>query len=193
MSFNNIYSRSGSSSSNSNINNNNIMYDSSKTIILDIQFVVGNKGQYFAKEIAYVNANSIVHNHLVFKAPFDYRELDEQAKKQNTFNVNNINQLRWDQGKLAYSEVSNLFWNLRNYTTIIVKGRQKKDFLLKYFNNNINNSLEIVDLDIGTSLSNIPNKTTDCYIHSNGDMRCAINNVYKILFYLNKNNLLLEK
>lgn len=165
------------------------MYDTSKTIILDIQFVNGNRGQYFAKEIAYVKANSIVHNHLVFKAPFDYRELDEQAKKQNAFNVTNINKLEWDQGKLAYSEISNLFWNLRNYTTIIVKGRQKKEFLLKYFDNLTH---EIVDLDIGSSLSSIPNKTTDCYIHSNGDMRCAINNVFKILFYLNKNNLILE-
>lgn len=165
------------------------MYDPTKTIILDIQFVSGNMGQYFAKEIAYVYANSIVPHHFVFKAPYDYRELDEQAKKQNTFNINNINQLRWDQGKLAYSEVSNLFWNLRNYTTIIVKGQQKKDFLLKYFDNNTH---AIVDLDIGASLSRIPNKTTDCYLHSNGEMRCAINNVFKIMFYMNKNNLFCE-
>lgn len=163
---------------------------------MDIQFVVGNKNQHFAKEIAYVHANSIVHHHFVFKPPFDYRELDEPARRQNAYNVNNINNLRWIEGNLPYSNVSSILWSsVQNCPTkaiktkIIVKGCQKKEFLLKYFDCD-KTTIEIIDLDMGMSLAKIPNKFTDCEFHTNGEMRCAINNVYKLMFYLNKNNML---
>lgn len=175
-----------------------IMFDSNKTIVMDIQFVVGNKNQYFAKEIAYVYANSIVHHHFVFKPPFDYRELDEQARRLNTYNVINVNNLGWDEGYLPYSNVSSVLMSSLQKnsqskksikTKIIVKGHQKKEFLLKYLDDH---STEIIDLDIGTSLSKIPNKFTDCQIHSKAEMRCAINNVYKLMFYLNRKNMMFE-
>jgi hypothetical protein len=161
-----------------------MVYIANKTVLLDIQFVTGNNNQQFVKELSYVYGDSTVPKQYMFRPPYHSDEFDQKTIDQNKFNELKVNGLNWDTGTFNYLYLREALQPLQD-NTIIVKGIQKKKFLEMYLNRS-----EIIDLDIGCSLSHFKNYETSCVYHPRKYARCAINYVMKLLFFMEKNNLL---
>lgn len=158
-------------------------YSQDLTVVVDIQFVAGNYGQLFAKEVVFLFTNSITPTYHLFKCPYSENELDAKAINQNKYTYNNINGLNWSDGSIEYNNMSQIFNGIKDFT-IIVKGRQKQDFVKKFLVDS-----EIIDLDTGCSLKTMRNYSHSCPIHNHFYERCAINNVFKLLIFMEKQNL----
>lgn len=151
---------------------------SSGSVILDIQFVVGNNGQYFAKEVSILRTGSVMPDLYFFKSPYPQEELQLKYKLQNEFNFKNINGLKWNSGIIDYNELPNLLSTLASFK-IYVKGLEKKQFIQKYLSKS-----KIINLNI-PKLSELENFYTSCKIH-NADhhLRCAVQNSVNIYLYM---------
>lgn len=83
--------------------------DNMGKFILDIQFVCGNKGQYFIKELAVLTVGKIVPDTYHFLPPYPYQELSSKARRQIQYDMQNINGLRWNDGDIGYSNLPEVF------------------------------------------------------------------------------------
>lgn len=159
-------------------------YQRSQIVFVDIQSVVGNNGQLFVKELVYMFANSISPMQYILKPPYAYEELNDFAVNQEEHVYQNINKLRWNDGNIDYLQLPQILYNIQEFI-IVVKGNQKKKFLEKYLSN-------VVDLDVKTSLKTLRSYFHGCQIHEPSFHRCAILNVFKLLFFMEKNTMLTE-
>lgn len=161
-------------------------YQRSEVVFVDIQNVTGNNRQIFVKELVYMFANSIVPIQYIMKPPYTYEELNKFAVNQNEYAYENITKLRWGDGNVEYLQLPNILNNIRDFI-IIVKGEQKKKFLEQFLQNTV-----IIDLDVNTSLNSLRNYFHNCQVHDSSFHRCAILNVFKLLFFMEKNTMLTE-
>lgn len=157
------------------------------SVIVDIQFISGNFNQMFPKELVFLFSNSISPTQYLLKSPYSYLELNRKSLRQCKFLHDKINGLKWSDGEIEYTELNNILQTISNFT-IIVKGWQKKHFLRKFLPNT-----KIVDLNVGCSLRNLKNFHHNCQIHQPNYIRCGVNNVFKILFYMEKYNIIVLK
>lgn len=164
----------------------NMLFQRSDVVFVDIQNVQGNNGQVFAKELAYMFANSIIPIQFLFKPPYAFEELNEIAINQDKFLYQNITRLQWIDGNIEYTQLPNILNNIREFI-IVVKGEQKKKFLEKFLRNS-----NIINLDVGCGLNSLRNYSHNCQIHEPAFHRCAILNVFKLLIFMEKNSMLTE-
>lgn len=157
-----------------------VVVERNKVILLDFQFVFGNNEQIFIKELAFMNGGSVVPNYYLFKSPYHFKELDKAALRKYYYCKKYVNGLDWKTGCIEYLNVADILSPLNN-ATIIVVGKAKKEFLEKFLSSNI------INIELNTSLCKLPNYFANCPIHRNFDYRCVLNNVFKILYYLEKN------
>lgn len=158
-------------------------YCRENVVFVDIQYVLGNNKQIFAKEIVFMFANSVAPTQILLKPPYPYRELDVCSVKQNNFNAASINGLNWNDGVINYSEIEHILESLRNFI-IIVKGYEKKKFLTKYLSKTI-----IINFDC-VNLLELQNYRHNCIFHDKDFKRCGVLNVFKLLIHFEKHNLL---
>lgn len=153
----------------------------SDTVIIDIQFVVGNEREYYIKEIAILDLETLKLSNYIFKSKFAYSKLNSLARSQNFYNFKNINGLRWADGRLKYGEIINLLSAFKE-KNIIVRGVEKKKELQKYLPTS-----NIIDLEMNKSLEICEDPGVCCKIHENRfNLRCATKNVLKIKQYINE-------
>lgn len=157
------------------------------TVIIDVQFVIGNGKEYYIKEMALLHLNPLKIENFIFKSPFDFSMLLPQARKQNFFIYKNINGLCWEDGDIELSKLEHILKNIsENCSRVIVKGIEKKRMLANFLPNNC-----IEDLQMETNLDSCFSYGICCDLHIKRlKCRCAINNVLKIRHYLNENQLL---
>lgn len=147
--------------------------------ILDIQFVCGNNGQYFIKELAVLTIGTICPKVYHFMPPYPYQELSLKAKRQNNYDVKNINGLHWSGGTINYNSLTEVFSTFEN-ATIYVKGEVKASFIRKYLSTS-----EIIELMQIPRLSELVNFQSHCQIHNNvPSVRCALQNCINIYLYM---------
>lgn len=156
-------------------------------IFVDFQFVVGNGGQYFIKEMATLKQGSLLAEFYLFKAPYPKQELSYEISHQNEYNRKNINGLDWEIGTIEYNNLLSIFKNLETYT-IFVKGKEKKAVLVKY----LPNTTKIVDIGFDMpKLSELQNYTVFCTVHTTvqqNTKRCALKNCFNMYMYMLKHN-----
>lgn len=149
-------------------------------VIIDIQFVIGNEKEYFIKELAILNFESLVAENYIFKPRFHYSKLNTQARIQDYYNYKNINGLRWMDGTLKYENIFDILQKLSD-KALIVKGYDKKQILRFYLP-----TTKIIDLEMSQNLeSYTTNSKNYCNLHKQRlKLRCASNNVLKIKQYM---------
>lgn len=170
---------------------------SCKTGICDVQFVVGNGHEYFAKELAFCNLFSESVEQIVFGPPYEKRLLDAKYKKQNAYNKGKINGLDWNDGDsdsvgVEYSELKKHLTRIfKGSKLIFVKGLEKQKFLKE----NGPEDLVYVDLEC---LNCPPLKVlclsskyeSVCKTVSHTNMKfannCACKNVFKLRKYVSE-------
>lgn len=145
--------------------------------VVDIQFVCGNNGQYFAKELAVLAFGTILPKVYHFMPPYPYQELSMKARQQNHYNLQNINNLHWSDGEISYNDLLQVFSTFEN-ATIYVKGETKASFIRKYIPD-----AEIIQLDARPRLSELQNFQVACEIHKK-PLRCAVQNCVNIYMHI---------
>lgn len=157
-------------------------FQQSETVIVDVQFVAGNNYQLFAKELVILDCDSIIPLYYLFKPPYSVHELNDRAKRHCEFVCDNINNLRWDDGYIAYNDIKIILQQISN-KTIIVKGEQKMVWLQKFLKDST-----IVNLDTTVGLNSLKSYRHSCPTHKADYKRCAVNNVFKLLVFMEKTN-----
>lgn len=157
---------------------------SSGKVILDVQFVVGNNAQYFAKEVSILKTGSVKPCLYLFKPPYPVEELRPKYRRQNEFNFKNINGLKWNYEDLEYNHLPRLLSTVESFM-IYVKGDTKKQFLQKYLPQST-----IIDLRI-PKLSDLEQFDTYCKIHIKTPyLRCAAKNCINVYLYMLVNKII---
>lgn len=158
----------------------------SELVLVDLQYCHGNDDNIYVKELAFMGGSSVAANYFLFKPPFDIRELTRAGRKKNAYCKKFINDLDWADGDISYCNVGDIISPLNNYKYIFVVGKAKKDFLKKYV------TTTIINLENKTSFKNLTNYFTSCPIHHDMRFTCALNNLYKIFVFIEKNVFQLE-
>lgn len=154
--------------------------------LVDLQFSHGNNDDIYVKELAFMSGISIAPNYCLFKPPFDKRELTRKGVRKNLYCQKYVNGLAWMDGDIDYCNVGKILAPLNSYKYIFVIGRAKKQFLSQYVDTTIFN------LEPQTSLKRLQNYITACPIHNDLRYKCAINNIFKIFIFIEKNYLEIE-
>lgn len=104
------------------------------TLFIDIQ---GSKlnDVFYIKEYASLKPNGVI-SHLIFKPPFNNSLLDEQSFRQLQWLERHYENIPWNIGDIAYSEVSRRIYNdIDEYVerfknpVIYIKGEEKAKWL----------------------------------------------------------------
>lgn len=156
--------------------------DRNSSVLVDFQYLLGNNKQVFVKELAFMKAGTVIPNFYHFKPPYHIKELDNDTLRQQSIHRQNINGLDWSEGEIPYTSLGEILLPLNKFATVIVRGEIKRKFLTKYLSTNI------IDVDIGKSLALYPNFYTNCRIHKNIPLRCALNNLFKLFVILENSN-----
>lgn len=162
-------------------------FNRENSVVVDIQFVHGNNNECYVKELAFMMCNSITPIYTIFKPPYSQNELNDTAVWQTNFDYNNIHGLKWTDGVVDYTRLSDILQTLKDFT-IIVKGFQKAEFLKKFLK-----SSTIINLDTKVGLGRLKNYRHNCPTHPPIYVRCAINNVFKIFIFMEVEYLLLKR
>lgn len=160
-----------------------MIFSIENTVVVDIQFLVGNNNHYYAKELVFLFSDSTTPIHHHIKQPHSEHELSNSAKQNNNYLLNFINGLDWTAGDVDYNNLDDIFQTISSYS-IIVKGYAKKQFLAQYLPTN-----KIIDLSANTSLKNMYDRYHNCPIHDRSYSRCAVNNVHKIMYFMIENKM----
>lgn len=161
--------------------------EKSEVALVDFQYVNGDNNRIFIKELAYMMGSSVVPHYFLFNSPFDIRELSKETQTQNENCKTHIHGLDWDHGDLEYTTVGNVLSPLNNFKYIFVFGIVKKDFLEKYLKSTI------INLENQICFSNLNNYFTNCPLHTDKRYKCALNNLFKIFVYMEKNEHRIEE
>lgn len=153
----------------------------SDRVLVDFQYCHGNNSTIYIKELAFMGGVSIVPHYFLFRPPYDKRELSEDGKRQNEYCKRFIHGLDWMDGDLDYYSVGDVLCQLNNFKFIFVFGSAKREFLLKYV------TPQVVNLETQTSFKKLENYITACPIHKDTRYKCALNNLYKLFVYMEKN------
>lgn len=155
----------------------------SEIALLDFQYCHGNGNSIYMKELAYMAGSSIAPNYVVFKEPFDIRELSYEGLRTNTYCKKFVNGLDWSMGSVDYSCVGDFLSPLNNYKYIFVVGKAKQDFLLNYV------TTSVINLENKISLKKCENYYSKyiCPLHPDNKFRCALNNLFKLYIFVENN------
>lgn len=159
-------------------------YDLNKTVVLDIQFLIGSNGEYIPKEISF-KCGLLHPETYLLKPQLNWEQLSAQIRRRNRYLFYKVNGLQWNDGDIQFEEVAMSLKKMAQYTFCVV-GKDKKNFLGRHIP-----GLNIIDLEAeyGMSFSKIqqPNNLR-CGYHSIVDLniiRCSLNNVSKIFDEMN--------
>lgn len=151
----------------------------SDILILDFQYLRGNKSQIFVKELAYTTADSTNISFFHFAPPFSSEELSPGAQRSNEYCSKHINMLNWNNGIINYLALKGILYSLSCYKIIYVLGEEKKRFLRQYLDN-----VETVPGNI--SFKSIQSYKHQCYIHEEDFKMCAFHHCKQIQHYLER-------
>lgn len=155
--------------------------DYGKPVIMDIQFIQGNHGQYFAKELAILKHETVEPMIFYFKPPYPENELDEKTKWRQKFTYKNINGLKWNDGGIDYNNISQIL-SIYTNSIIYVKGLQKANFIKNYIDKL---STNIIDLEDIPNLQKLKKFQISCKVHGGLlALRCAAQNCINIYLYM---------
>lgn len=142
--------------------------------VIDVQGFPLNDG-FMVKELAITDGK--LTNHFVFKAQVPYCQLTINEKQQVDWLECNHHSLRYDDGHVHLSELSDILQRFTaHYKFILVKGHQKVALLKQFIVN-----IPIINLEHTENISKLTKVTSNCCMyHSNKFSFCSIANVKSI-------------
>ena len=104
-----------------------------KQCIIELQAFRGNKGEFIIKELAFMDLNTNVINHFLFKAPFPFSTLGKRAAKTNRWLMKNFHHITWNEGFIEYSELDTIMIHYcRQYQSAYTSGLEKSKWIERY-------------------------------------------------------------
>lgn len=155
-------------------------------IIIDFQGFRGAENVFIFKEIAALTVNCETFYTFLFSPPTEKNSLPQEIQHQNTWLANNHHGLEYDRGFTSYEELYNILHDLlSDFQTVYVKGREKRNEILKVFDHQ--NIINIEDLGCPSIKQLSENYcSTACLWHKNRNSTCATLNVKNIRFWYNE-------
>lgn len=153
------------------INSLRQLFTQRKAVIIDMQCVCVEK-KYYIKELSILEPNSFAPSVFLFKPPYN----KTTVSRQEQYVTRNVNGLCWDYGDIEFTKIGGIIAAYAQaYSTIVLKGRIKREIIESYLTDRLRVETEIIDLDGDMpAFSKLPFFTTNCPVHGkNSGKRCA--------------------
>lgn len=116
---------------------------SASVLIADFQCFVNNEGGYIVKELSIFDYTFQTMQHWMFKPPKLHYKLSCKAQRTNCWLTKCFHKIKWDDGEVEYEVIRDIFKYIDdNFRYVLVKGCQKRKFLLKNLYN-----CSVIDLE----------------------------------------------
>lgn len=161
-------------------------FQRNKVLLLDCQYLVGNHGEVFIKEIAFMHGDSISPLVCYLKPPYDKNLLMPKALKQVNFCEKYIHMLSWSGGDVEYNNLYTILDYIRrlDVEVIFVKGLDKVGFFQKFLGQKVR------EIEMAGRLQDYPSYRHYCKYHDFNFHRCSINHVFQMFVHLETNKCL---
>lgn len=143
-----------------------------KTVFIDLQGFKSNSNDFIAKEIAVVY-NSKEHINFIIKSPFDFQCLSAEKQKEAYWLMKNYHHLNWNDGQVSFKSVIKFLKATVKYSSVYVKGEEKKRWLEKMLKREIFNMEDIGCINFKQMNAKYPEYLC-CSYHNYGV--CALRN-----------------
>lgn len=148
-------------------------------VLIDIQGFKFNSNNFIAKEIAILfnnnNNSSKEHINFIIKPPFDFKRLSRKKQNEANWLIKNYHHLKWGDGSITFKSVVKFLRSNLKYSTIIVKGMEKKKWFEKILQRKVFNIEDIGCINFKQMYLKYPEQFY-CGYHNHGV--CALRNVY---------------
>lgn len=153
-----------------NNNNNN-------KVFIDLQGFKSNSNNFIAKEVAvvFINNNNNQHINFILKSPFDFKCLSAKKQKEANWLTKNYHHLTWHDGTVSYQSVCKFLKSNVMYSTVYVKGEEKRVWLQKMLQKRIFNIEDIGCINFKQMENKYP-EYFYCNYHTHGI--CALRNAF---------------
>lgn len=119
-----------------------------KTCAVEFQAFINNQNKFIIKELVFLDISTNVVNYFLFKAPFPFRKLNIKSSRTNTWLMNNLHYIGWNEGFTQYKELDNIMHHYcQQYDEIYTSGHEKSKWIQSYGTSNVTN----VTLDKSTA------------------------------------------
>lgn len=135
-------------------------------VVIDIQCFINDNKTYILKELALCELNGLVIFHGVFKPPFDFKWLSKRNQATNRYCTNHIHGLKWSEGDIEYSSLSNILLEVTHpYKILLTKGNEKKQFLENILKRTVTDLGQVIPCPIN-ELKAVNNELGCAYYHN---------------------------
>lgn len=101
-------------------------------LVVDFQAFVGDTGKYVLKELAIIAVEKPALTHLFVMPPFSYYKLSPKRRREAEWLVRNYHGIPWEEGYVTVRQAITFLKKItRNANVLLVKGREKAEFLRK--------------------------------------------------------------
>lgn len=155
--------------------------------VIDIQgFNYGPNYSFLPKEVAVVAVSNNYSEHWIISPPCSFKELRSASKSANTWLTNNHHGIEWFENGITLEQLkSNIRRVARIAPNIIVRGREKAEFIQNIIGRNV---INFEDNPKSPSFRHLPSSGAYCISHGAekaGKFRCALNNAHNLKQYIN--------
>jgi hypothetical protein len=148
-----------------------------KAFFVDFQGFKDNKNNFIIKELALCTTDGLYIQHWLVKSPYEFKNLNYHRRKDSKWVEKNYHGIAWDDGDITFK---NLLKKLSKHSGIFfVKGHEKKEFLLHYFEF-VYNIDRLADCP---SLKILPFSGHRCFNHRNLRV-CSLDNALKLVNWI---------
>jgi len=100
--------------------------------IVDIVAFLSPKAKFIVKELTIVDIQTGSVSWFLFKPPCAAKDTAASSLRENIWLTNNFHGLQWEEGDVPYHKLNDILSTyLNSYTTVYMKGEEKKDFIQK--------------------------------------------------------------
>lgn len=143
-------------------------------VFIDMQGFKSNSNTFIAKEIAIVFNNEEYINFII-KPPFDFKRLSIAKQNEANWLTKNFHHLNWNDGSISFKSVVKFLKTNLKYSTIYVKGMEKKKWFEKLLQVRVFNIEDIGCINFKQIQLKYPEHFY-CSYHNYGV--CALRNAY---------------
>lgn len=158
--------------------------------VVDFEGFQLKPGCFVIKEFAFWGINDDKFGHWMFEPPVPWKKLTNCQKKTCSWLTRNLHNISWDFGDIPYMKFQSILCSLvQSYSTIFVKGLEKKCFLQKLTRQSFYN-LEDIQCP---NFKDLHSHNISCFYHDRHSSHCALMKAAAFKKYINhlfQNNML---
>lgn len=141
------------------------------TAVIDVEGYRLSDGTFVIKELAYCNLNCSETFHGIYRAPYEFSQLNARDRHQVKWLTHNLHNLAWERGDLPFRTLETTLKDfVKKFNVVYAKGYSKCQMLEKQY------GLEVIDLDciLCPNVTDLPETSQHCSHHYGMRKHCAL-------------------